>query len=140
MRITLTEKDAERIGCPRVVEFDDGRIMTREAIAIQRSTGYTLEGLGRGLSGLPVKDRDGNIQYVTGEDGNEIVDEFGHRKVLREVDIEALLVAAWIAVRRAGVQVPWDDFDLDLLGTQFGDDEVVDEGKAPPSETTTSPT
>jgi hypothetical protein len=140
MKITLTAEDADRIGCPQVVEFDDTRIMTREAIAIQKTTGYSLEGLGRGLTGLPVKDAAGNIQYVTGEDGTEVRDEFGHRSVLREVDIEALLVAAWIAVRRAGVKVPWDDFDLDLFGTKFGDDEVVDEGKAPPSETTTSPT
>lgn len=139
MKITLTEEDAARIGCPRVVEFDDNRIMTREAIAIQKTTGYSLEGLGRGLTGVPVKDADGNLRYRTDDEGNEVRDEFGHRTVLREIDIEALLVAAWIAVRRSGVQVPWDDFDLDLLGTEFGDAEVVDEGKALPSETTTTP-
>lgn len=140
MRITLCDEDAGRIGCPTVVEFDDGKIMAREAIAIQKSTGWTLEGLGRALSGVPVRDAAGNVQYVTDDDGNEIRDEFGHRSVLREISVEALLAAAWIAVRRSGVTVAWDEFDLDLMATKFGDDEVVGEGKAQSSGTTISTT
>jgi hypothetical protein len=140
MKITLTEQDAQRMGCPRVIEFDDDRIMAREAVLIQKTTGWSIEGLGRGLTGMPVKDDAGNLQYVTDESGEEIRDEFGHRTVLREVQVEALLAAAWIAARRAGVNVPWEDFDLDLLATQWGDAEVVDEGKAQPSATTTTGT
>jgi hypothetical protein len=138
VKITLSAEDAERMQCPQVVEFDDKRIMAREAIAIQKATGWSMDGLGRALGGTPVTSPDGSPVYETDEDGVEIRDQFGNRIRLREINMEALLLAAWIAVRRSGVTVPWDDFDLDLLGAQWGDDEVVEPGKGPPSGTTTS--
>lgn len=142
MKFTISDADAERIGCSASLEFDERTIMAREAIVIKKATGLSIESIGRGLTGMPVLDADGNPQYVRDDDGAEVRDEFGHRSVLREVDMEAVLAAIWIAVRRTGVTVPWGEFDLDLLGISFGDDEttaeVVGEGKALKTTGTTS--
>lgn len=130
MKITLSAADADRLGCPREVEFDEGRLMAREAVAIQAQTGWRLEKLHRELNGKPVTDDEGNPVYLLDDMGFPELDEQGKQIQLRDINVEALLIAAWIAVRRE-VNIPYSEFDIDLLGSQFGEQQAAGEqGKA----------
>lgn len=134
MKIRLSREDVERLGCPEVVEYDERKLMGREAVAIQKQTGWTPEKLARSLEGKVVLDDDGKPAYQRDADGVEVLDEYGRRIPLRDVDAEALLILAWIAVRRS-VDVAYADFDLDLFGAEFDYEEPgeVEPGKAPAS-------
>lgn len=130
MRIRLSEEDAERLDCPREVEFDEERLTGREAIALKKLTGWTFERFAQALGGGErAVDDDGNVIWELDETGAPVADEAGNKVPLRTIDPEALLVAIWLAVRRTAGDRPWKDFDVNLIGTEFPDDEV-DEGKA----------
>lgn len=128
MKFRLSEEDSARIGCPRDVEYDETKLMGREAIALKKLTGWTVERLGLAFDGMPVLDDDGRQTFATDETGGRVKDPAGNPVPLRAVDPEVILVAVWLAVRRAVGDVPWRDFDIDLLGMEFVEDEP---GKAP---------
>jgi hypothetical protein len=128
MRFRLTEDDAERLDCPQVIEFDENKLTGREAIALKKLTGWSMERLGQAMAGDRVVDDDGNQIWQLDEHGDPAKDEAGNRIPLRAIDPEALLVMAWLAVRRTAGDRPWKDFDINLMA-MTGDDEV-DEGKA----------
>lgn len=140
MKFALSEEDAERLGCPRTVEFDETRLTGREAIALKKLTGWTMERLGQAMEGTRVVDDDGNQVWQL-KDGEPAVDEAGQKIPLLSIDPEALLVMAWLAVRRTVGDRPWKDFDVNLMALGDGEEEVeADEGKAStePSNPTTA--
>ncbi len=113
MKFRLSEEDAQRLDCPRDVEFDENRLMGREAIALSK-IGWSMERLAAAQAGVPVTDGDGNAMYERDANG-DVVLKGGKPAFLLAVDPEALLVIGWLAVRRTkGADVPWDGFDLDL--------------------------
>lgn len=129
MKFRLSEEDAAALGCPREVEFDETRFTVKENIALQKQTGFTMERLGYFIEGVPARGRDGSPLYLLDEAGVEKLDEQGRKIPLREMDAEAIAAAVWLAVRRAGAEVAFDDFDINLVGVEFlGDEE--DPGKA----------
>lgn len=130
MRFRLSEEDAQTLDCPREVEFDEGKLSGREAIALKKQTGWSLERLGQASVGDRVLDADGNQVWQLDEHGDPELDEAGQKIPLRSVDPECLLVMAWLAVRRTtGREVSWLDFDINLVA--FAQDAEDAEGKDP---------
>lgn len=141
MRFRLSEEDAERLDCPQDIEFDEERLTGREAIALKKLTGWTMERFGQAFAGERVLDDDGNVVWELDGTGAEKRDEAGNRVPLRSADPEAILVAVWLAVRRTVGDRPWKGFDVNLIPLMQEDPAAeVDEGKAPetsePSPTT----
>lgn len=126
MKILLSEEDAARLGCPRDLVFDLNKLMAREALVLQRTTGWTPDRLASAMEGKVVLDANGQPAYQQDEHGADVLDEHGKRIPLRELDIEPILVAAWIAARRRGCVVPYDDFDFDVLGVDYADEPEPD--------------
>lgn len=146
-KFRLSEEDAARLDCPRDVEFREDRIMGREAIALSR-IGWSMERLYAVVErGTPVVDGAGNAMFEVDENGEPKLDDWGKPIRLVAVDPEAALVMVWLAVRRAkGVDVPWPEFDVDLMRLEsiIGDDEEAPAApgkartrRAPASKTTT---
>lgn len=127
MKFRLSEEDAERLDCPRDVEFDSNKLMGREAIALDKM-GWPLDRLGD-LAGTPVVDADGKPKYQLDAAGHPVLVD-GQPLQMHVFNPEAALVMIWIAVRRAtGRAIDWDTFDINLVAAM----ESVDEspGKAP---------
>lgn len=138
MKFVLSTEDAKRFGCPREVEFSLDRLMGREVLALQKLVGWNYEYLQRRMEPIPLTDPLGNQLYEQDEHGNEVRDEAGQRVRSFGMDMEVALVMLWLAVRRAkGGDVAWDDFDIDIRGTQFLDEEA---GKADTVPTKTAST
>lgn len=135
MKFRLSDEDAQRLDCPAEVEFDETRLSGREAIAMKKLTGWSLERLGQAMVGDRVIDADNNQVWQLDEHGDPEKDEAGNRIPLRSIDPEAMLVMAWLAVRRAVGDRSWKDFDINLMAMSSLDDEV-DEGKAESPTTT----
>ncbi len=129
MRFRLSEEDASRYGCDPEVEFDESRLTGREAIALKKQTGWSLERIGQAMVGDRVVDSDGGQVWQLDEHGDPELDEAGQKVPLRAIDPEALLVMAWLAVRRSVGDVPWRDFDINLVAFTPLEDDA--EGKAP---------
>lgn len=130
MKFTLTEEDAARIGVPRELELDLGKVMGRELIAMERVTRWSYEALMDALTGRSVVNAIGQPVFETEDDGvTRKKDPAGNPIQAVGFDLEALLIVAWLAVRRIkGTDFDWETFDLDISGLEFGED---DEGKAP---------
>jgi hypothetical protein len=133
MRFILSEEDAQKYGCPREVEFDDSRFSGREAIALKKLTGWSYERFGQAFEGERVVDEDGQQVWQL-DDGAPAKDEAGQKIPLKSVDAEAILIALWLAVRRAVGDVPWKTFNVNLVGLEEVTEE--DEGKAETPTTT----
>lgn len=135
MKVRLSEADAARLDCPRDVEFDQQRVMGREAIALSK-IGWSLERLGHASGGRPVMGDDGKPMHATDENGQVQLDAGGNPVLLLTLDPEALLVMVWLAVRRAkGCDVPWADFDVDIRAVAESLGEEDEPGKAGPKPT-----
>lgn len=134
MKFQLSEEDAQRLDCPREVEFDESRLTGREAIAMKKLTGWTFERFGQGIAGERVVDDDGNQVWELDDTGAVVRDEAGNRVPLRSVDPEAILVGVWLAVRRTAGDRPWKGFDVNFValmqGAEDDAEDEVDEGKA----------
>lgn len=126
MKITLSAEDAERLGVPPVVEYDENALTGREAIALQAQVGWSLTRLGMALQGRPMR-INGEQQYATDDNGDPQTDA-----PLIEIESEALLVCAWIAARRAGCTLSYAEFDINLLATEYDNStpELAPVGKA----------
>lgn len=118
----MSEADAQRIGCDRTLVFDESRITAREAVRLQKATGFSLERVGRALQGTIVRGPDGLPINEVDEDGTEIVRD-GKRVPVREVDLEAVIAMIWFCLARAGVHVAFDDLDFDVTHLDLADDE-----------------
>lgn len=142
MKFRLSEEDAQRLDCPQDIEFDEERLTGREAIAMKKLTGWTMERFGQAFAGERVVDEDGNVVWELDDAGAPKRDEAGNRVPLRSADPEAILVAVWLAVRRAVGDRPWKGFDVNLFPLMQEDTESageVPEGKAEmPTKSTTA--
>lgn len=129
MKITLSDEDSAKLGCGATLEYDENRLSLQEAIALQKVTGYTPTELSGALLGRPLSDEKGQpLWEIDPASGEEWRDEFGLRRRQRGVDAVALGAVVWLAVRRAGVQIPFDALDVDLFAVQFGEPEVEADG------------
>lgn len=132
MKFRLASSDALRLGCPQDVEFDAERIMGREAIMLSK-IGWPPDRLAADAH-RPVLDGDGKPVFERDERGEFVRDGAGNPVVLFGVDPEALMAVLWLAVRRAGVDIDWKDFDVDLQGVEQLDEDE-EPGKATPATT-----
>lgn len=139
MEIKLSTEDRRRLGVPDdlVVTFEPEKLMAREAVALKRETGYSIQRLGELMSGEPCPTHRVTCKrcrrapceaHAAGracadheriDDGCDACqspcDDCG------EVDVEAILPMAWIALYRAGIRVPYADFDFNVWAA-FGED------------------
>jgi hypothetical protein len=143
MRIRLSEADRKRLGCPEWLDVQLTSITAREAATIQRLGGYDPDELAEALKGTPVM-RDGQPVYETDADGNTVMED-GKPKPKLRYDFDAWVAVIWLALKRAGVTVPYNELDFDLeIDVEAADPEgeVPAEGKesdsTPTSESTPS--
>lgn len=140
MRIRLSDADRARYpGCPETLEITQD-VTLREAAALQRIGWAMPSDLFKALSGA---ERDETGQIIRDEHSNP---------VRREPDFEAWLAIVWLGLRRAGVNVAYEDVDVSWdISPELDPEETekppaeVGEGKdsrstPPASSTTSSPT
>jgi len=114
MRITLAEKDRERFSVPEVIEYEEMDLTLGEVVALEEQAGITFDVWADMLRGDPVPVEEGR--------------EPRYRRSYRTQH-----VILWLAVRKAGVNVKYKDFDVSLSGLKVLQDEVAVEepGKEP---------
>lgn len=138
MKITLSDEDAERLGVGPVVEFDERRLSSLEAIQMSKATKWSLIRFTNAF-GQVLRDDDGKPVMQRDASGEFVRDEAGGLIPVRDIETTALVLAVWLAVRRAGRDIAWKDFDINLIATDFEDEDEDDEqGKAPGGPTTTT--
>ena len=125
MFICLSATDRERYGCPEWIELAFDRLSAREAATLQRETGLTPTEIVGALQPR-VEVRDGGrwvaIDLKDGESAPE-----GARVV---TDYDAWAGVIWVALRRAGCDVTFDQAsDFDVFGFTSRSDVVSDQGK-----------
>lgn len=98
MRLALTAKDCERLGCPETMEIDLSTVTNREAVLLQQM-GFSVLSLGR------------RLQIKQLDDGDT------------EMDYAAWDVLVWLALRRAGIEVDVHTFEYDIHGLRLRDEE-----------------
>lgn len=123
MRYLLSEGDRKRLGLSDDwVDFDPSRIMMSEAEGLE-DAGYEVDQFLDDLQGREVYDRQNNpvLVAVLEDDGTPAVDDTGapvmHTK--RRYVFKAIRAAVWIAVRRTGCTVAFDEFDFDMTSLQI---------------------
>lgn len=119
MRFRLTDDDRQRLGVEQEwVEIDLSRLMMLEAEELEEA-GYDADEFLEELRGEPVFRRgepvmvdvlDEKDQPVIGADGKP-----EQRPMLRNTT-RSIRAAVWIALRRAGTNVPFATFDFDMTG------------------------
>lgn len=125
MKFQLSEEDAARYGCPRIVEYDESKLMLRELIAMEK-LGWPIERLMQHAEGTPLLDDAGNQIYQTDDAGNRVLED-GKPIPLRTFNPEALGIMVWVAVRRMSPTPPeWELFDVNVNGLL---DAMDDPGK-----------
>lgn len=95
----------EKYGLPEAVPFDFGKLLLSEAVLLEDTFGLDMDGL---------RDR--------------LWPEEGGRR-----DLRAWGFVIWLACRRAGAQVAYEDFDLDLYALEIGTTPVPDAGPKEPT-------
>ncbi len=136
MRIRLSEEDAERLGCPRDIEFDQNKVMGRELIAMEEQAGWDIHRLEAGLEGEYLTNALGEPIWEM-ENGKVVLDGGGKPMRARGLKMATVMVITWLAVRRAGSTVAYKDFDFDVTSAEF---EPEEPGKAPAASPTTTTT
>lgn len=127
MRIRLGDADRERLGCPEWLIEDELALSIVEADLLQRA-GIEPDDVVAHIAGAPKLAGDGT--QLTTDDGYAI----------RSISMLGWRIRVWLALRRAGVRIPFDELDfslLDMVREVHG--PAVDEGKDD-AETAPSPT
>lgn len=130
MRIRLSDEDRERLGITEEwLAFQLDRLMMSEAEELDNG-GYDPDDLAEDLAGQIVYGADGEpvMIPVPGSDGQLVEKRRRPARVWRAV--------VWIAIRNAGVQVPYVGFDFNLRGIEYAadpDEEPGKDGEAPAS-------
>lgn len=127
IRLRLSDADRERYGCDEWLGVVFGSVNAWEAALIQR--GFTKDGIRVGFDS-PGRWRQGLTgQVITGDDGEPILRKVETPEGMKEVpqrrpDFGAELILVWMALRRAGIDVPMAevDYDTDGLTWQSEDD------------------
>lgn len=138
MRIRLSEEDAQRLGCPRDLEFDPEKIMGRELIAMEEEVGWDVDRLEESLQGDYLKNALGEPVFETDANGKVVLDGGGKPMRARGLKIATVIVITWLAARRAGCKVPYADFDFAVTGAEFDAEEPGKAPEAPASPTNTT--
>lgn len=126
MRIRLTPGDRERLGAPEWLELDTDRFSVMEAEALSEA-GLSATEAAVLLRGWPAE-----------RDGEPVLDAVGRE--VRQTDPRGWHARVWVALRRAGITVPYPECDFDVLALEVEYDpppvtEPGDgEGKAPPAD------
>lgn len=123
MQFRLNEEDRQRLGCPEWLEFDFRKLSFKEAIALQKSTDFkSVEDLFSAFW-KPALGKD--------TDPTGLV-----------VDYEAVFCAVWLALRRAGVKVPYEELDFEARNIDYklSDYELQTEEETDPKDSSTPPT
>lgn len=97
--IRLGAADREALGAPEAMTVNPQRFRLAEVRALKRETGHTVESLSQAM-----------------QNGDA------------DSKVEATAAMVWLALRRAGVEVAYDDLDFDLAEMEL---EVEAAGKAP---------
>lgn len=110
MRFQLSAADRERLGAPEWVDYDPSKMTNREAAQLQRA-GYDPPQEGLAAAWVAQQpDPDGPLR----------------------IDFDVWTAVVWMALRRAGVTVPYDELEFDAYGITVEpppEPEVGDEGK-----------
>lgn len=118
--LRLAEADRKRLDINEDIEFVPGQWSLRSVGQLRKQTGYSMDRLDAGIDGFP----------VTLPNGAEVI----------EKDYEAYAAYFWLILWNAGHRIPWADFDLHGIPHILSDDDEVDEGKAPESDTPSTQT
>lgn len=118
MRYLLSEEDRQRLGLgDDWIEFDPTRLMMTEAEGLE-DAGYDTDQFLEDLQGHEVHDRKGNLVLVPvmEGDGSPSVGEDGVPILAPKLryPFKAIRAGVWIAVRRSGCEVAFDEFDFDV--------------------------
>lgn len=119
----LSDEDRERLGIKdEWISFDPSRLMFSEAEALEDS-GYDTDQLLEDLRGYEVVDKTGSpvMVPVIDDDGNPALNEDGtpQRVPKMRFPTRGIRAAIWLAARRAGCDVPFSEFDIDMAGVRF---------------------
>lgn len=152
IRVRLSDADRQRFECDEWLEFD-WTLTFAEAIPLQDgvSVGGAMVGFDTpsdwrmALVGRPVIGPDGEpaMRDVIDDEGNPVLDDAGQpvRVIKRKTDFGAALVAAWVALRRAGKDVSLVDVSTCDLGMRLDfvpDPDETESGKDQSAPETTS--
>lgn len=133
MRYRLSDEDRERLGLKQEwVEFSADGLMMTEAEELENA-GYDPEDFLDDVRGRPVVDADGSpvMVPVLDDDGNPVLDADGQPEMAqkRRYPLRQARAAAWIALRRAGVKVPYREFDFNITAARVEQDVAPPVGK-----------
>lgn len=105
MRIAFDERDRKRFNLPEVVEFDEFDPTVGDIVLLEEQVGLTFDAWNDLLIGDEVKvETDGEITTR-------------YRRTYRTHH-----VVLWLAVRRAGSDVAYKDFDVSMKGMRLLND------------------
>jgi hypothetical protein len=99
LRLALTAKDCERLGCPAAMDIDLSTLTNREAVLLQALGFPSVSALGR------------RLQFTTNDVGDTLI------------DYAAWDALVWLALRRSGIDVDVHTFEYDVHGIQLGDEK-----------------
>lgn len=128
MRYRFSDADRERLGMTEEwVEFDVGQLMLDEAVALEES-GYDVDEFLDDIRGYPVSRKGKPVMVdVLDDDGQPVIEDGKPKKIQkRRVPLKAMGAAMWIAARRVGSTVAFEDFTFNI--TDFRT-EAQPEGK-----------
>ena len=137
MRIRLTEEDAERLGCPRDLQFDHEKLMGRELMALEAQVGWSFQDLEHKMQGEPATNALGEPVWETDAKGKVVLDGGGKPMRMLVLKIEQLMVVTWLCVYRHNPGVAWADFDFNVTGTEFDSGDDSGKEQSSPTNTTT---
>lgn len=140
-QIRLSDEDREHLGIEQewIEAFDIERFTMADAELLE-AHGYDSDEFMEDLGGRPVI-RDGQpvLEPVLDAAGDPVMLDGKPKlreKVTRPPRLRRALV--WLAVRKAGSQVPFDGFDFHVLGVQYDRSGDPPPGKAPATAATSS--
>lgn len=138
MKITLSESDAARLGCPRTLTYDEEGITGRDLMELEEQVGWSADQLDRAMQGVPAVNAIGGPLYEMDGDSPKL-DPMGKPIRVMTMATKTVMVMVWLCVRRANPAVKWDEFDFHLASAEFGDGEPVGKAHSPTNTTTTKP-
>lgn len=140
MKIRITQDDADRLGCPRDLEFEFDRVMGRELMALEEQVGWAFHEFEKEMQGEPLAEPvTGAPVWETDEHGKLVTDpKTGKPVQARGLRVKQLMVMVWLCVFRANPAVAWATFDVNLMGAEFSDDGPAGKDEAASAASTPS--